>query len=334
MSPVATTGFSAAFLSRIRAYPLLPSHTWYYLALVTLSVCNKPEFIAPVLSHAFTHSAIPGSVDAAYVKEERAWLARNPGQLGRIDGQGRESALRILRRCREGLVKSGAIGGLPKVLYRDLLWNHASVEDFKVDIYLIELSYQAINSLYHLRKCHEPHLLDPLPTPSSDSPSSLHPLSSVYPTLRPSSIPLTYLEPRVSEASLPESTPPSPTLWNGSSTIPFLNRGHSFFDTLYGPLIAPKVRTNLQKSSPDLQILATWIYALILSESTVLSPSETSFTLIAALIPQDVNAQLKPHLQGAVNNGAKEVEVEAVRELVMEICTELGVGWKGEVAKL
>ncbi|KAK6338140.1 hypothetical protein TWF696_001611 [Orbilia brochopaga] len=307
MSPAAATGFSATFLSRIRAYPSLPSHTWYYLTLVTLSVCNKPEFIAPVLSHAFTHSAIPGSADAAYVKEERAWLARNPGQLGRVDGEGRESALRILRRCREGLVKSGAIGGLPK----------------------------AINSLYHLRKCHEPHLLDPLPAaPGTSSPSSLHPLTSTYPTLRPNSIPSSYLSPQESEPSLPESAPPSPTLWNGNPTLPFLNRGRGFFNTLYGPLIAPKVRTNLQKSSPDLQILATWIYALILSESTVLSPQETSFTLIAALIPQDVNAQLKPHLQGAVNNGAKAEEVEAVRGLVMEICTELGVGWKGEVARL
>ncbi|KAJ6258824.1 hypothetical protein Dda_6878 [Drechslerella dactyloides] len=306
MSPATAVGLPAAFLSRIRAYPSLPSHTWYYLTLITLSVCNKPEFIAPLLSHAFTHSAIPGSADAAYVKEERAWLARNPGQLGKVDGEGRESALRILRRCREGLVKSGAIGGLPK----------------------------AINSLYHLRKCHDPHLLDPLPTNSSISPSTLHPLSSAYPTLRPNSIPSTYLDTQELGIGFPQSAPPSPTLSNVNPTLPFLNRGRGFFNTLYGPQNAPKVRINLQKSSPDLQILATWVYALILSESTVLSPKETSFTLIAALIPQDVNAQLKPHLQGAVNNGATTEEVEAVRGMLIELCTELGVGWKGEVAKL
>ncbi|RVD84839.1 uncharacterized protein DFL_003177 [Arthrobotrys flagrans] len=166
------------FLTTLRTYPSLPSQTWYYITLVTLSLCNKPELIAPVLSHAFTHSAIPGSTDAAYVKEERAWLARNPGKLGRVDEEGRESALRILRRCREGLVKSGAIGGIPK----------------------------AINALYHLRKCHDPHLLDPLPS----SPSSLHPLSSLYPTTRPNSLPPNTLNAHKDPSPTPPSTPHPP----------------------------------------------------------------------------------------------------------------------------
>ncbi|KAF3915248.1 hypothetical protein ABW20_dc0110128 [Dactylellina cionopaga] len=299
MSPAA--GLSTAVLTRIRTYPSLPSQTWYYITLIALSICNKPEYIGPVISHVFAHSAIPGSTDAAYVKEERAWLARNPGKLGKVDDDGRESALRIMRRCREGLVKSGAIGGIPK----------------------------AINSLYHLRKCHEPHLLDPLPEYSP-----LHPLSSTYPTSRPSSLPQDVLnlsrDPNPSPSS---SAPPSPSL-HPNPTLPFLARGSHFFNTLYGPTISPKVLTNLQKSSPDLHILATWIYALILSESTVLSPKETSFAIIAALIPQDVNPQLKPHLQGAINNGADKTEVEGVRGAVMEICKELGVGWGSEVAKL
>ncbi|KAK6511112.1 hypothetical protein TWF481_000034 [Arthrobotrys musiformis] len=299
---------STALLTKLRTYPSLPSQTWYYITLVTISICNKPELIAPVLSHAFTHSAIPGSTDAAYVKEERAWLARNPGKLGRVDEEGRESALRILRRCREGLVKSGAIGGIPK----------------------------AINALYHLRKCHEPHLLDPLPEyPSSSSPSLfLHPLSSPYPTTRPNSLPPNTLNAHKDPSPTPTTSgPPSPTI-STNPTLPFLSRGSEFFTTLYGPTISKKVLTNLQKSSPDLQILATWIYALILSEGTVLTPRETSFVLIASLIPQDVNAQLKPHLVGAINNGANREEVDGVRECVMEICKELGIAWKAEVAKL
>ncbi|KAF3178017.1 hypothetical protein TWF225_009388 [Orbilia oligospora] len=312
------TGLSTTFLAKLRTYPSLPSQTWYYITLVTISICNKPELIAPVLSHAFTYSAIPGSTDAAYVKEERAWLARNPGKLGRIDEEGRESALRILRRCREGLVKSGAIGGIPK----------------------------AINALYHLRKCHEPHLLDPLPeyssssspSSSSSSPSifsSLHPLSSPYPTSRPNSLPPNTLNAYKDPSPTPiSSSPPSPTTFPTNPTLPFLARGSDFFTTLYGPTISKKVLANLQKSSPDLQILATWIYALILSEGTVLTPRETSFVLIAALIPQDVNAQLKPHLVGAINNGADREEVDGVRGCVMEICKELGVAWKGEVARL
>ncbi|EPS37132.1 hypothetical protein H072_9257 [Dactylellina haptotyla CBS 200.50] len=309
MSP--TPGLSNAFLTKIRTYPSLPSHTWYYVALITISVCNKPELISSVISHAFTHNAIPGSTDPAYVQEERTWLARNPGSLGKIDDNGKESALRILRRCREGLVKSGAIGGLPK----------------------------AINSLYHLRKVHKPHLLDPLPQNSSSSilSSSLHPLSSTYPTGRPNSVPSDFLNPARDPNPTPaNSGPPSPSFspQTANPTLSFLNRGGQFFNTLYGPKVAGKVLTNLQNSSPDLQILATWIYALILSESTVLSPKETSFALIAALIPQDVNAQLKPHLQGAINNGAEKEEVEGVRGVVIEICRELGIGWKDQVAKL
>ncbi|KAK6345816.1 hypothetical protein TWF730_010159 [Orbilia blumenaviensis] len=309
MSP---TTFSTAFLTRLRTYPSLPSQTWYYITLVAISICNKPELIAPVLSHAFTHSAIPGSTDAAYVKEERAWLARNPGKLGRVDEEGRESALRILRRCREGLVKSGAIGGIPK----------------------------AINALYHLRKCHEPHLLDSLPdypSSSSSSPSSqssLHPLSSPYPTTRPNSLPPNTLNAHKDPSPSPESSNPPSPVFSTNPTLPFLARGSDFFNTLYGPSISKKVLANLQKSSPDLQILATWIYALILSEGTVLTPRETSFVLISALIPQDVNAQLKPHLLGAINNGAGREEVDGVRECVIDICKELGVAWKGEVAKL
>ncbi|KAK6540535.1 hypothetical protein TWF694_009326 [Orbilia ellipsospora] len=302
MPPSAT--LSTAFLTKIRTYPTLPSHTWYYVTLITVSICNRPELIGSVLSHAFAHSAIPGSTDAAYVKEERAWLARNPNKLGKQDDQGRESALRILRRCREGLVKSGAIGGLPK----------------------------AINSLYHLRKQHEPHLLDNLPESSS-----LHPLVSTYPTDRPNSMPLEFIslhgDPTPSPSS---SSPPSPISSSPitNPTLPFLNRGSQFFNTLYGPKISKKVLTNLQKSSPDLQILATWIYALILSESSVLSPKETSFALIAALVPQDVNAQLQPHLQGAINNGATQEETDGVQKVVIKICEELGVVWKTGAAKL
>ncbi|KAF3912250.1 hypothetical protein AA313_de0201398 [Arthrobotrys entomopaga] len=302
MSPTAT--LSTAFLTKIRTYPSLPSHTWYYITLITVSICNRPELIGSVLSHAFAHSAIPGSTDAAYVKEERAWLARNPGKLGRQDDEGRESALRILRRCREGLVKSGAIGGLPK----------------------------AINSLYHLRKQHEPHLLDTMPESSP-----LHPLASSYPTDRPNSLPSEFLNAQSDPTPSPSSSgPPSPLSSSpiANPTLPFLNRGGQFFNTLYGPKISRKVLTNLQKSSPDLQILATWIYALILSESTVLSPKETSFALIAALVPQDVNAQLQPHLQGAVNNGATQEETAGVQKVVVDICEELGVTWKTEGAKL
>ncbi len=74
---------------------------------------------------------------------------------------------------------------------------------------------------------------------------------------------------------------------------------------------------------------------------------ETDYTLVvlASLIPQDVNPQLKGHLIGALNNGATEDQVKAVRELVIRICEAAGMkkledgspdawGWREEVANL
>jgi hypothetical protein len=58
-----------------------------------------------------------------------------------------------------------------------------------------------------------------------------------------------------------------------------------------------------------------------------------------------VNPQLKRHLRGALNGGAKVEEVKAVREVVMQICERAGMtmidgfvpagwGWREEVASL
>lgn len=40
--------------------------------------------------------------------------------------------------------------------------------------------------------------------------------------------------------------------------------------------------------------------------------------VLACLIPQDVNPQLKGHLVGALNNGSTEDEVKAVRDVVVK----------------
>lgn len=93
----------------------------------------------------------------------------------------------------------------------------------------------------------------------------------------------------------------------------------------------------------------------------VLGEKDFSFVLIAGLVPQDVrvfllsslpacsgcvacvsvwanvvqvNPQLKGHLRGALNHGATEEEVAAVRDVVVGICEEAGSAWGGEVAKL
>ena len=58
----------------------------------------------------------------------------------------------------------------------------------------------------------------------------------------------------------------------------------------------------------DLGLTARLMYGYILSNSAVLTPAESSFVLIAGLVPQDVNPQLKGHLKGALNNGASVEE--------------------------
>ncbi|KAI9652439.1 MAG: hypothetical protein M1831_006782 [Alyxoria varia] len=62
--------------------------------------------------------------------------------------------------------------------------------------------------------------------------------------------------------------------------------------------------------------------------------AETSFVLIAALIPQDVNPQLKGHLKGAVNCGASMEQVRGVRDAVVGICEAGGMEWSESVVSL
>ncbi|KZF24545.1 hypothetical protein L228DRAFT_245507 [Xylona heveae TC161] len=124
-----------------------------------------------------------------------------------------------------------------------------------------------------------------------------------------------------------------------------LHRGQGFFDRVYGK-ISKRVMGQMDRSgTEDLGVTARLMYGYILSNTNVLSAEESSYVLIAGLIPQDVNPQLKGHLKGAVNNGATVESVCAVRDIVIQICEASGMktigenavggwGWRGEVANL
>lgn len=72
-----------------------------------------------------------------------------------------------------------------------------------------------------------------------------------------------------------------------SSTI--LHRGHTFFEKIYGK-VSKRVMSQMDKSgTEDLGIAARLMYGYILSNTSVLTATETSFVLIAGLIPQDVS---------------------------------------------
>ncbi len=139
-----------------------------------------------------------------------------------------------------------------------------------------------------------------------------------------------------------------------------LQRGQAFFDKVYGK-VSKRVMGQMDRSgTEDLGLTARLMYGYILSNTSVLTAAESSFVLVACLIPQDVsltctllelpdkpqvNPQLKGHLKGAMNNGATLEEVRAVREVVIRVCEAAGMkaldertldgwGWRGEIAKL
>jgi alkylhydroperoxidase/carboxymuconolactone decarboxylase family protein YurZ len=128
-----------------------------------------------------------------------------------------------------------------------------------------------------------------------------------------------------------------------SSTI--LYRGETFFNKVYGK-VSKRVMGQMDRSgTEDLGVTARLMYGYLLSNTRILTAAESSFVLIAGLVPQDVNPQLKGHLKGAINNGATVEEVRAVREVVMRICEASGMkrirddelggwGWREEVANL
>lgn len=88
-----------ALLHSFRSHPQLPKHVWYYVTGVTLSALNRPDEVPAVFSYALENGA-----DAA-----------SPVRNGAEQHTDVEEQLYMARRMREGLLKSAAIVGVPKV---------------------------------------------------------------------------------------------------------------------------------------------------------------------------------------------------------------------------
>ncbi|MCJ1392857.1 hypothetical protein MMC18_005729 [Xylographa bjoerkii] len=68
-----------------------------------------------------------------------------------------------------------------------------------------------------------------------------------------------------------------------------LHRGQTFFDKVYGK-VSKRVMGQMDRSgTEDLGITARLMYGYILSNTSVLTAAESSFVLVAGLIPQDVS---------------------------------------------
>lgn len=73
-------------------------------------------------------------------------------------------------------------------------------------------------------------------------------------------------------------------------TSAVLDRGQEFFDKCYGK-VAERVMTSLDHSgTEDLGLAVRLTYGYVLSTTTILSVAETSYVMIAGLIPQDVSS--------------------------------------------
>ena len=71
-----------------------------------------------------------------------------------------------------------------------------------------------------------------------------------------------------------------------------LQRGEQFFDTVYGK-VAKRVMGQMDRcGTEDLGLTARLMYGYLLSNTSILSAAESSFVLIAGLIPQDVCTNL------------------------------------------
>ncbi|ODV79182.1 carboxymuconolactone decarboxylase [Suhomyces tanzawaensis NRRL Y-17324] len=133
--------------------------------------------------------------------------------------------------------------------------------------------------------------------------------------------------------------PISPSSINVKRIQEDLYRGSEFWNAIYTSKVNTRIKRQMVNAYPDLWYFAYHnVYSPLLSFTEVLSARETSMCVVASLIPQDVNPQLKGHLKGAYNVGVSKEELSDLRDLVFDVCDWTGgVTWadgKEGVAKL
>lgn len=101
-----------ALLAALKDSKTLPPKTWYFVASVALEAVNRPEEIPLVWSYALESYVKKGSDKEEFV------LAQYKAEVeagGPVKDEGEETALTVIRKMREALLKGGVVAGLPKV---------------------------------------------------------------------------------------------------------------------------------------------------------------------------------------------------------------------------
>ncbi|KAI3404051.1 hypothetical protein KGF56_003087 [Candida oxycetoniae] len=100
-----------------------------------------------------------------------------------------------------------------------------------------------------------------------------------------------------------------------------LLEGSRLWNTVFSKNLGVRIRKQMLNAYPDLwYYINNHVYSYLLSYNHILTSKKTSLVIIACLIPQDVQPQLKGYLKGALNNGATKEEVMDTKSLALEIC--------------
>ncbi|KAJ8516365.1 hypothetical protein ONZ45_g6321 [Pleurotus djamor] len=147
----------------------------------------------------------------------------------------------------------------------------------------------------------------------------------------------------VTTMSLLNSAVPKSVLEKFSSplrdfTRPFSDmalHSHQFLSDFFGDDIAKGPAQDLLNScSPDIGILTTGSYALVLGHSTVLSSIETSCILIAASILNDFPREVCWFYRAAMEQGATIGEIQAIRDMALKVASLSGVTLREKVPEV
>ncbi|KAF8638830.1 hypothetical protein AX17_001888 [Amanita inopinata Kibby_2008] len=110
--------------------------------------------------------------------------------------------------------------------------------------------------------------------------------------------------------------------------------GRRMFEYQYGDT-APRVQSLLNGIYPDMGwFTSTIAYGIVYGFTEILSPLETTYTLVASLISVDTAQQIIWHLANARRTGATLEEVQAVRQIAIEVASSAGVHWRHGVPEV
>jgi hypothetical protein len=93
-----------------------------------------------------------------------------------------------------------------------------------------------------------------------------------------------------SEAAKESPTGRRAEVWESDSAADILVRGVCLFENIYGKVSRRVLQQMDYSGTEDLRLVAQLMYGYIISNMSVLSEKDTSFVMIAGLIPQDVGS--------------------------------------------